>query len=441
MKLSDLQKYNLPDSPGVYFFLRTVRQAHRKQAQDKLKKKEVLYIGKATSLKDRVRSYFAKDVGRGRGGRIVKMVEEATALDFIATDSVLEALLLETNEIKKHQPPYNVKEKDDKSFNYVVITKEKSAEDFPRVLVMRGRDIELGNRVSVAAKWGPFPHGSQLREAMKIIRRIFPYMDDKCRPGQGRPCFNRQIGLCPGVCTGEISQREYKKQIKHIALFLSGKKSALLRELNKQMMAHAKARRFEEADKVKKTIFALNHIRDVALLKKGQSGGPQKGGKAFRIEAYDIAHIAGQSTVGVMVVVEDGELNKSQYRKFKIKHDKNDDTANLREVLSRRLNHQEWPMPNMIVVDGGIGQINAAKSVLKENGLNIDVVSVVKDDKHKARDILNSKGQTLNTDSQGLTLSNSILLANSEAHRFAVGYHRALRGKNFLKPPGRSQRS
>jgi excinuclease ABC subunit C len=126
--------------------------------------------------------------------------------------------------------------------------------------------------------------------------------------------------------------------------------------------------------------------------------------------------------VGVMTVVEDGELNKSQYRKFKIRLDKNDDTKNLKEVLSRRLNHPEWPMPSLIAVDGGVGQLNAAKSVLKERGLDIQIVSIVKDERHKAREILGLGDQSL---------SRAIILANAEAHRFAIGYHRKLRGKGF----------
>jgi excinuclease ABC subunit C len=144
----------------------------------------------------------------------------------------------------------------------------------------------------------------------------------------------------------------------------------------------------------------------------------------FRIEAYDIAHISGKDAVGVMTVVEDGELNKSQYRKFKIGLDKNDDTANLKEVLTRRLNHPEWRLPDLIVVDGGVGQINAAREVLKLRSLEVPVVSVVKDERHKARGIMGELGAKEKYEK-------AILLANSEAHRFAIGYHRRLRGKGF----------
>ena len=345
------------------------------------------------------------------------MLEEANKIEFIQTDSVLEALLLEASVIKKHQPIYNSKEKDDKSYNYVTVTQE----DFPRVLVTRG-----------SGTYGPFPHGNELREAMKIIRKIFPYRD-KCIPEKGKPCFNAQIGLCPGMCAGWISKKDCKKITRHLTLFFKAKKPKLIKSLEKEMKILSKGERFEEAEKVKRQIFALNHIQDIALIKdRYRSPSTSLGAiRSTRIEAYDVAHISGKNVVGVMTVVEDGELNKSQYRKFKICNDRNNDTGNLKEVLTMRLTHLEWRLPNLIVVDGGRGQINAAKEVLKQAGLNIDVVSVVKDERHKAREILGLKGLTLDTNSQGQTLEKSILLANSEAHRFAIVYHRKLRGKGF----------
>lgn len=392
MKSQILKK--LPNTPGIYFFR---------------KGREILYIGKATSLKDRVKSYWGKDIIHTRGPLIVKMLEEATNVSFIKTDSVLEALILEANQIKKHQPIYNTKEKDNKSFNYVTFTKE----DFPQIIVTRG-----------SGTYGPFPHSRELKEALKIIRRIFPYRDNKCKLN-GKPCFNAQIGLCPGMCAGWISKTEYKKTIKHLKLFFEGKKTQLVKSLEKEMKLLAKARRFEEADKIKKTIFALNHIRDVSLLKDDFATvyrSKTDGDKKYRIEAYDIAHISGTNTVGVMVVIEDGEVNKSQYRKFKIHKDKNNDVANLREVLTRRFNHPEWPMPNLIVVDGGVAQINVGKEIFK----NTNVVSVVKDERHKAREIIELKKIP-----QGESLRKLIFLANSEAHRFAINYHRNLRGRGF----------
>lgn len=422
MKSTDLKQFNLPDTPGVYFF----KQGNK-----------ILYVGKATSLKDRVKSYFSRDILLTRGTRILKMIAEAESVEFVQTDSVLEALIMEANEIKKHQPYYNAREKDDKSYNYVLVTKE----EFPRVIIERGKNLESLD-IKVWKTFGPFPHAGELREALKIVRRIFPFRDAKCKiTDKLKPCFNAQIGLCPGPCGGWISKEEYKKNIKNFILFFEGKKGMLIKSLENEMKLLAKQEDFEEAEKVKRQLFSLDHIQDIALIKRDIESRQSKDGSAYRIEAYDIAHISGTNVVGVMTVVEDGEVNKSQYRKFKIKADKNDDTKNLKEVLSRRLNHPEWKMPDLIVIDGGVGQLNTARAVLQERNFNIDVVSVVKDARHRAREILNSqglaeKGQTLNTNSKGLTLGsetlkNSILLANSEAHRFAINYHRLLRSKGF----------
>jgi len=422
VKSQDLAKFNLPDSPGVYYFLG--------------KGKKVLYVGKATSLKDRVKSYFARDILMTRGPLIEKMLNEAVSVDFVETDSVLEALLFEAYEIKRIQPLYNTKEKDDKGHNYVVVTKE----EYPRVLIERGRNLEsklsaknlpAGRQgLKLKAIFGPFPHGSELREALKIVRKLFPYRD-KCIPNQGKLCFNAQIGLCPGVCAGKIGKKEYGKIIKHLELLFEGKKDRVVKSLEKEMKTLAKEEKFEEAQEVKKKIFALEHIQDVALIKQDLDPSPKSLTPNFRIEAYDIAHLSGKDVVGVMTVVEDNERSPSQYRKFKIIKDKNDDTRNLKEILSRRFNHPEWAMPNLIVVDGGSGQMNAGKDVLKELGLEIDIVSVVKDDKHKAREILGIKNLVSSKNIQTNILEKGILLANSEAHRFAINYHRRLRGKGF----------
>jgi excinuclease ABC subunit C len=443
--LEDVRK--LPEEPGVYFFrgspARFAKASARRESGEggKDTSGEILYIGKATSLRDRVRSYFSNDVFRTRGRLIVDMVALAAKIDFVQTDSVLEALLLEANLIKKHQPKYNTKEKDNKSYNYVVFTNDT----FPKVLIIRGRNLLHQENLKATSQklkavFGPFPHGMQLKEAMKIIRRIFPYSDSKCTPAYiqlesgraPRPCFNRQIGLCPGVCTGEISKEEYAEHIKNLKLFFEGKKKTLLKNLEKQMKVYAKAQEFEKAEVVKRQIFALTHIQDIALLKEeNKLTSESAGGEfshadregVFRIEAYDVAHISGKNVVGVMVVIEDGEMNKSQYRKFKIKINPGvNDIGALKEILRRRLGHMEWPLPQLIAVDGGQAQINAAEAVLKERGFHIPVVSVVKDERHKPREIMGD--QKFNIEH-----GKSILLANSEAHRFAITYHRQKRDK------------
>ncbi|MFZ2523206.1 MAG: GIY-YIG nuclease family protein [Minisyncoccia bacterium] len=426
----------LPDSPGVYIFKSKTTVGSR---ASKLDNGRILYIGKATSLRDRVRSYFRPDIVDTRSPLISKMLSQFETIDHIKTDSVLEALILEAHLIKKYQPEANVAQKDNKSFNFVVITKE----DFPRVLTVRSRELLKNNPYDIAHSFGPFPNGGQLKEALKLVRKLFPFRD-KCVPcevltkqgvrvsataspkaTQCRACFNRQIGLCPGVCSGETSKEDYGKQIQNIVLFFEGRKKELLKSLEKKMKALAKEKDFEGAGKVKKTLFALNHIQDVSLIKddfRKNSGLDSQ--DTFRIESYDIAHMSGQNVVGVMTVVEDGEVNKSEYRKFKIKEDPGvNDTKALKEVLERRLGHNEWKYPNLVVVDGGRAQKIAMESVLKKYGIEIPVVSVVKDERHKAREILGDK--------KYLKYEKEIILSNAEAHKYAIGFHKQLRRKLF----------
>jgi excinuclease ABC subunit C len=402
MKRQDLAACNLPDAPGVYFF--------------KDKEGTILYIGKATSLYDRVKSYFSPDLQSTRGLKVVNMVIVADTVTFEETPSVLEALLLESKYIKKYNPPYNTKEKDNKSYMCVVLTKE----EFPRVLSMRIRDYEKTfQKKEVLAVYGPFASGSLLRAALLVIRCMLPYRD-KCEPNQGKSCFNAQIGLCPGVCVGAISKADYGKQIKHIRQIFEGKMSEVKRSIEKEMNTKAKGHHFEEAAKLRNVLFALNHIKDTSLITTEEVLSFKK--TDFRIEAYDVAHISGTSRVGVMTVIEGKEKAKDEYRKFKLPEGINDDYAGLRELLTRRLNHAEWRYPDLIVIDGGVGQKNIAEKVLAERGMLIPCVSVVKDARHKAKDILGRKDHVDYHKKE-------ILLANLEAHRFAISFHKLLRGK------------
>ncbi len=455
MTQDELKLLKLPDEPGVYIFLDA--------------KREIMYIGKATSLRDRARSYFANDLLHTRGKHIVDMVTLAKTVKYTVTDSVLEALILEASLIKKHQPYYNTKEKDNKSFNYIVTTDE----EFPRVFSIRERTMLSGDK-DIEKKYkyifGPFPQGTNLVMALKLIRKIFPFRDT-CTPlhdgflqmseirGAGKvtkktysymatetpgprneevrhlrkykPCFNRQIGLCPGVCDGAISAKDYGEQIRNIALFFEGKKKAVLARVEKAMHAHAKKHEFEEAEECKKTLFGLQHINDVSLLSEDMREisreSSRKRAKPFRIEAYDIAHISGKYTVGVMVVLEDGVPKKSDYRKFKIRieSERSDDTLHLEEVLRRRFGHKDWMHPDLLVIDGGTAQRRRAEKVVWELGISVDIVSVVKDERHKAKAILGN-GEVAESYMRG------ILIANAESHRFAVAYHRLLRDRIIL---------
>lgn len=397
VKKDYLTKTKLPDTPGVYIFKDT--------------KGKKLYIGKATSLKSRVKSYFAKDLIDTRGERIVTMIEKAQVIDWHTTDSVLEALMLEAQLIKKFQPPYNVRERDNKSYNYVIITKET----YPRVLIARGRELfSTTSPYPHGTIFGPYPEGRHLKIALGIIRKIFPYRDT-CTPECGKPCFNAQIGLCPGVCAGVMGAQEYAQHIKHVAQFLSAKKKDILRDLKKEQKMHVAEEAFERAAKVQKTIFALEHIRDVALIK--EDAIRMSDGGSFRIEAYDISHTSGTEVVGVITTVVDGVVAKEGYRKFILKVQKNDDIGQLREIVTRRLKHSEWPLPDIFVADGGEPQRRALAALLPVH-MQDKVVSVLKDERHNPKDVLGN--QEYITEHK-----KAILLANAEAHRFAIEFHRS----------------
>lgn len=403
------QLKKLPDSAGVYFFKHG---------------KEILYIGRATSLKDRVRSYFGDDLIRTRGMLLVDMVGKADSIEFEKTDSVLEAIILEATLIKKHQPYYNTKEKDDKSFNYVVITDE----EFPQVLLVRERELESNGLktknlpagrqdLKLKTTFGPFTSGGLLRDALKIIRKIFPFFDNRCKVDAKRPGVGHSIGLCPAF---GISAKEYAKTVRNIKYFFEGKKSALITLLEKEMKGYAKKQEFEKADDIKRQIFALEHINDIALMREERTNQ-----KSVRIEAYDVAHTSGKEVVGVMTVVIGGEVSKNDYRKFKLSRDENNDVKALREILERRFTHEEWGLPDIVVVDGSTAQIRVAKDIVgkyfEAKGAP-HVVAVTKDAGHRASGLQGDRALVKRYE-------RDIVLANAEAHRFALRYHRQRRGK------------
>ncbi len=432
MQKSDLQKNNLPDVPGVYLF---------KQGR------KVLYVGKATSLRDRVRSYFDDDLIATRGPRVVDMVTKADRIAYEPTPTVLEALVREAALIKKYMPRANVDGKDDKTFLYAVITEE----EIPRVLVVRGKDIDFKLRkarsnltsessrfdLALRATYGPFPSGAQLKEALRLIRRIFPFFDTprpvgtKSKHQTAQIEFNTQIKQYPR----NFDAKEYRRTIRHVMLFLSGRGKELRVMLEKEMRSAAKEERFEDAAEARRELFALDHIQDVSLIKDenlGRSSYSQ--GSTLRIEAYDTAHLSGTNAVGVMTVIVDGSPVKKEYRTFRIRgikkhvgrrtsHMQNDDIASLKEILSRRLGHPEWAFPKVIVVDGGKTQKKAAEAVLKEAEIVIPVAAVVKDERHRPREVIGARAA-------GISEADAVLV-NAEAHRFSLSRHCRARSRNM----------
>ncbi len=396
MKRNDLP--SLPDTPGIYIFK---------------KGKTTLYVGRATSLADRVKSYFGDDLIQTRGPLLVDMVTSATKLDYEKTDSVLEAIILEANLIKKFKPFYNTKEKDDKSFYFVVITKE----DFPRVILERERELET-EHYTVQAKFGPFPSGQTIKEALRLIRTFFPFQDDSSVK-KDQFTFYRQLGLVPDLSKDE-AKKAYAKNILNLILFFQGKKEKIIKNLEKEMYALAKVHEFEKANEIKKKVFALRHIKDVSLIKHETI---IKKDSLFRIEAYDVSHISGTNMVGVMTVVENGIPAKSEYRKFAIRgFSKSNDVGALEEIIKRRLEHTEWKYPKLVVVDGSVAQKRRVENIFNVLGIQIPVVAVVKNERHKPKAILGNKKMTVEHEK-------SIILANAESHRFALRYHQEKRNR------------
>jgi len=412
---------NLPKTPGVYEF------------SDK--KGKILYIGKATSLKDRVGSYFLKNAHLDRP-HIEPMIAEIADIKVQETDSVLEALILEANLIKKHQPKYNVMGRDDKSFGYFVITKEK----FPRVVIVW--KTQLG-KVSAKKIYGPYLSKHQMNVALKLIRRIFPFHSNKQQTEKA--CLDFQIGKCPGPWAGAISRTDYLKNIHGIEMILQGKKKKLLTELEKQMKVFAKKDEFEKAAEARNRIFALQHIRDVALIsedsKHSMLGAPNiECWDKFRSEAYDISNIGGDYAVGCMVVFSNGKADKNEYRKFKIKTVSGiDDVAMMREVLVRRFRN-DWPKPDLIFLDGGKSHLNMAQNIIQELKLEIPIIAVAKGPTRKKLDIYQSnflltylgRNEEIR-EKYNRILSDERLIERmrNEAHRFAISYHKKLRINNW----------
>lgn len=387
-----------PDTPGCYV-MRSV-------------KSEILYIGKATSLRHRVLSYFQ----RPQEGRIEIMLSQVAKIEIQRTDSVIEALLLENNLIKKYGPKYNVKLKDGKTYLGILVTDE----DWPRVMPARSTQ-----KLPKGEFFGPFPSSKEVGAALQILRKLFPFRV-ACIPESGKFCFEYHLGMCPGVCGGKIAKNDYQENIRQLRLFLHGQKKRVVSTLEKEMKKKSLDLDFESAAKIRDQVFALRHIQDVALI-RDESLDDLKPVPA-RIEAYDISNIGGEFSVGSMVVFTEGVIDKNEYRKFKIKTVQGaDDIASLQEIILRRLKHQEWPYPNLILVDGGRGQVNGAKEIIKNFNLDIPIIGIAKGAQRKRNDIIadssTSSGQVIDIDKKIL------VRLRDEAHRFAIEYYRKLHRK------------
>ncbi len=372
----DLEKLKkTPKEPGVYRFLDS--------------EGNILYIGRAINLNNRLKQYFQKNTEN----RIFEMINTASDFKYETTDTLLEAIILEANLIKKYWPKYNIRDKDDRSFVYLGINRK---DKYPKPFIIRGRDLEKFsyNKIDI---FGPYKSVYILRQALRVIRRIFPY--STCKADSGKACFDYQIGLCPGACISAIEKKEYKKNIDNIILLLKGEKKRLMKKLLKENPNKAKA---------------LENIQEVSLLQQEDS---LKTKKLNRIEGYDVSHLSGKETVTSMVVLTNGEIDKSEYRLFNISNaNSGDDLRSLEEALTRRLKHKEWGRPDLIMLDGGKPQLEFIYKLFYRNNISIPLVGISKyggDELVFSRDVKKVQKELV------ISLKSELLKLREEAHRFS----------------------
>ena len=431
---------SLPHTPGVYIL--------KDQAAT------VIYVGKARDLKERVSWYFKENSPLLEKTR--QLVHYVESLEIVKTISEFDALILEATLIKKFRPKYNVVWKDDKHPLYIKITTKS---EFPRIRTTRREDD------TTSTYFGPFPSSRITRQVLRFLRRIFPYCTQK---GEKQACFYNHLGLCD-PCPAAIrklpideavkEKRRYKKNISQIIRILSGKTSTVIGYLEKKMEAYTQHEQFEQAAVMRDQINRLRFLTQVhfsandyltnpnllsdirhnqmkALMAwchqvaRAYKLGVKPPQQLHRIECFDISNLLGKEAVGSMVVFIDGEKASPFYRRFRIRTKTSpDDPAMMKEVINRRFSHKEWPYPDLLVVDGGASQVSAAVRAAKEAGIAVFILGLAKRLEEFILPLSNGSftKNKLPSDNGGLHL---LMRLRDEAHRFALSYHRLLRGKN-----------
>ncbi len=429
----------LPKEPGVYF--------HKNQSG------EIVYVGKAASLRNRVRQYFQKS--RARDAKTEALVAEIVDVDWMCVDSELEALFLEAEMVRRYMPRYNILLRDDKSMVYIRIDYNS---DFPTVGTTR-RPLDDGARY-----YGPYLSAGSVSQALKLLRKVFPFATKRI-PGQKRANLHYHLGLDPGLEEGKTKLEEYRANLRKLMMVIEGKRKSIEHELEKEMKTYAKKAEFEKAVKSRNQLFALQRLSRQVIFSDKEFLDISKDHalgelvdllrlEAFpkRIEGYDISHQQGTDVVASMVVFTNGASNKSEYRKFKTQFNHNDDFYNMHETIARRLsarNTKQWGLPSLVLVDGGKGQLDAAIRARDEHGLvRLPFIGLAKREeqivvnKHKSSVDLNTEfvyklgGFIAETDDYTLVNlpknTNVIKLLQrirDESHRFAVSYHTTLKSK------------
>ena len=429
----------LPKEPGVYF--------HKNSAE------EIIYIGKAAVLRNRVRQYFQKS--RARDPKTEALISEIADIDWMVVDSEIEALFLEAELVRRYMPQYNILLRDDKALSYIRISIDS---DYPTVSTTR-RPLDDGARY-----YGPYFSTLGTRQALKVLRRIFPYATRKIG-GQKRATLHYHLGLDPGLEEGKTSLNEYRANLRKLMAVIEGKRTVVQKELEKEMKQAAKAQEFEKAAKIRNQISHLKNLhnqvifsdkefmdisKDQALSELVQLIKLKRYPK--RIEGFDISHMQGKDVVASMVVFTNGVSNKSEYRKFKTKKDQNNDFYNMHETLQRRLsekNLKAWGMPDLLLIDGGKGQLDAAikaRDACKQTGLaciglakRMEQIVIKKSESQVEFDpnYLKQLGGSYEETEDFILLNvphsthlvKLLQRIRDESHRFAVSYHSTLKQK------------
>ena len=429
----------LPKSPGVYF--------HKDRVGD------IIYVGKAAVLRNRVRQYFQKS--RGRDPKTEALVAEIADVDWMVVDSELEALFLEAEMIRRYMPRYNILLRDDKAMSYIRIDYDS---DYPTVTTTR-RPLDDGARY-----FGPYFSTLAVRQALKLLRRVFPFAT-KRTPGQKRATLHYHLGLDPGLEEGKTSLEDYRTNLRKLIAIIQGRRKTIVKEVESDMKRAAKANQFEKAARLRNQLFALQGLdkqvifsdkefldisKDHALNELVNLLSIEKYPR--RIEGYDISHQQGSDVVASMVVFTNGVSDKAQYRKFKTKLNQNNDFYNMNETLKRRLserNRKAWGLPDLVVIDGGKGQLDAAIEARDESGCSqIPFIGLAKREEqiviHRNKSGLMLNELSLHELGGFTSVSEDFILINlphntnlvkllqrirDESHRFAVSYHSVLKVK------------
>lgn len=417
----------LPASPGVYFH--------------KDKSGEVIYVGKAAVLKNRVRQYFQNTE---KDPKTAALVQEIYDTDWIVVDTEMDALFLESEMIKRYKPKWNILLRDDKTVSYVRIDMKS---EVPSVSMTR-QPLDDGARYI-----GPFYAKNTIATALRILRKVFPYYD---KPFDGKKTLNTDLGLTPGIEIAKTTPAAYKKDLRKLIRYLEGDREKLIREIEKEMKAEARLGHFERAAELRNQYFGLKGLKkkivfsDKEFLDISSDQALRQLQKLLnlkspprRLEGYDISHEQGTNVVASMVVFTNGVSDRSEYRKFKLRRQQNNDFANMQEILERRLKHTEWQYPDLILIDGGKPQLAAVADILDPT--NIPYIGLAKEfetiiippkfanTKLAKISKFDAKGYQSVSVSANTHVVKLLQRIRDESHRFAITYHRLLKNKTMLK--------